>query len=307
MAAEDAGPRSSLREDALAVLDAAIRAVDPYQAILANLALEGNSLRIGGRIYRLAEIDRILVVGAGKAGTPMAAAAYEVLGDAATGGLITGGAVNVKHGHTSAAGGWRLRFGRGGEPAETKRQARTGPIEIVEAGHPVPDQAGLAGARRIAHLLTGLTERDPRHSADLRRGVGPLAAAGRRRQPRRLPEAQRPVIEVRGRHCRDQHGPETLFGAPGRAACAPGSPGTRGRADSLRRGGLPSRRDRFRPDRWGPQHLRRCLGRARTVCARGTGPGGRSPAHPARPGGPNPRYTQAGRPVVRAGHEHGRR
>ena len=30
----------------------------------------------------------------------------------------------------------------------------------MEAGHPVPDAAGLAGAERIAALLAGLTERD---------------------------------------------------------------------------------------------------------------------------------------------------
>jgi hydroxypyruvate reductase len=35
-----------------------------------------------------------------------------------------------------------------------------GPIVIVEAGHPVPDAAGLSGAQRVAALLQGLTERD---------------------------------------------------------------------------------------------------------------------------------------------------
>jgi hydroxypyruvate reductase len=80
---------------------------------------------------------------------------YGVLGD-----KVAGGAVNVKYGHTSAAGGWKVSYGRGGEKNETPGRAETGPIVIQEAGHPVPDAAGLAGAEKIAALLDGLTERD---------------------------------------------------------------------------------------------------------------------------------------------------
>ena len=145
-----------LRRDILTILQAAISAVDPHGAVLANLAIEGGAaLRAGARRYELAAIDRIIVVGGGKAGTPMAAAVHETLGD-----RIHSGAVNVKYGHTSAGGGWRVRFGFGGETIPAPERAQTGPIEIVEAGHPVPDPAGLAGSQRIAALLTGLSERD---------------------------------------------------------------------------------------------------------------------------------------------------
>lgn len=143
------------RAKILRVLSAAIEAVDPRRAIQANVRLDGDTLIIGARGYALAEFDRVLVVGGGKAGTPMAAAIYEILSD-----RITGGVVNVKHGHTAAGGGWRVRFDRGGEPAGSAPRADTGPIAIVEAGHPVPDAAGQAGAERIAALLTGLTPRD---------------------------------------------------------------------------------------------------------------------------------------------------
>jgi glycerate 2-kinase len=155
VAPSDSTPHSSLRNDILKILEAATRAVDPHQAVLDNMQLEGDRLRIGGKTYTLPGLDRILVVGGGKAGTPMAAAVYEVLGD-----RIEAGAVNVKYGHTSAAGGWRVRYGRGGEPNEAPGWATTGPVAITEAGHPVPDAAGLAGAQRIAALLSGLTERD---------------------------------------------------------------------------------------------------------------------------------------------------
>ena len=145
-----------LRRDILTILQAAISAVDPHGAVLANLAIEGGAaLRAGARRYELAAIDRIIVVGGGKAGTPMAAAVHETLGD-----RIHSGAVNVKYGHTSAGGGWRVRFGFGGETIPAPERAQTGPIEVVEAGHPVPDPAGLAGSQRIAALLTGLSERD---------------------------------------------------------------------------------------------------------------------------------------------------
>lgn len=143
------------RRQMLEVLAAAIRAVDPRRAVQAAIQLTGDILAIGGRRYALSEVDRIVVVGGGKAGTPMAAAVYEALG-----GRIAGGVVNVKHGHSAAAGGWHVRFGRGGEPAAPAGRADTGPITIIEAGHPAPDAAGLAGAERIAAALAGLTERD---------------------------------------------------------------------------------------------------------------------------------------------------
>jgi hydroxypyruvate reductase len=129
---------SDLRTHILAVLEAALHAVDPYAAVRAQLHLMDHTLRAGGRDYPLAEIERILVVGGGKAGAPMAAALADLLG-----ARLTAGAVNVKYGHTTA--------GVNG-PA--------GAIQIIEAGHPVPDAAGLAGAERIAGLLGVLTPRD---------------------------------------------------------------------------------------------------------------------------------------------------
>jgi hydroxypyruvate reductase len=69
--------------------------------------------------------DNVYVVGAGKAGASMAQAAERVLGKRITTGLI-----NVKYGHT----------------AKLRR------IELNECGHPVPDEAGVNGAARIAAI-----------------------------------------------------------------------------------------------------------------------------------------------------------
>ncbi|MBI4492222.1 MAG: DUF4147 domain-containing protein [Chloroflexi bacterium] len=38
--------------------------------------------------------------------------------------------------------------------------APTRRVGLVEAGHPVPDAAGLEGSRRLVELLRGVTERD---------------------------------------------------------------------------------------------------------------------------------------------------
>jgi glycerate 2-kinase len=151
------------REHNNSVLDAAIRAVDPRAAVRAHVARSGDVLRIGDRSYRLSELDRIIVVGGGKAGAPMAAAVHVIVPE-----RITTGVVNVKYGHAADSDGWQVRFEHRPLPGSDARpdlssppsRADTGPIAIVEAGHPVPDAAGLAGAQRIAALLQGLTECD---------------------------------------------------------------------------------------------------------------------------------------------------
>ncbi len=139
------------------ILSAALHAVDPQTAVRACVSLDGDELRVGPQAYPLGGIDRIVVVGAGKAGAPMAAALAEILGD-----RVAAGIVNVKYGHTSPAGSWHLRFGNrpaGAEPASGRR-LETGRIAIREAGHPVPDSAGQAGAEQIAGLLARLSDRD---------------------------------------------------------------------------------------------------------------------------------------------------
>jgi glycerate 2-kinase len=140
------------------ILQSALRAVDARQAVRDHMSVAGDALWIGPQTYSLDRIDRVFVVGAGKAGAPMAAALEEILGP-----RLAGGVVNVKHGHTSAAADWRVCFG--GPKAFTDGVSNPAPptqgrISIVEAGHPVPDEAGLDGAQQIAGLVQGLTPRD---------------------------------------------------------------------------------------------------------------------------------------------------
>lgn len=100
------------------VLTAALEAVDPYRATLHALQTRDLTLPPGGKIY---------VLGAGKAGAAMSRAAEEVLGERIAGGLVI-----VKDGH------------RGDVPLQQ--------IELVEAGHPVPDERGVAATERLLKI-----------------------------------------------------------------------------------------------------------------------------------------------------------
>ncbi len=125
--------RERLRKDAVSIFDAGVKAADPENAVKRHLGLEDGVLHVNGRRYELQGFDNIYVIGAGKAAAPMARAVEDILGD-----RITAGIINVKHGYTAAL----------------KK------IKINEASHPVPDEAGLKGAREIAGLLGKTGERD---------------------------------------------------------------------------------------------------------------------------------------------------
>jgi len=117
--------RSQLRKQALQIFRAALAAADPMEAVSRHLRVDGARLIAGKRRYDLSRFRDIYVLGAGKASAAMAAAVERLLGRRISGGLI-----NVKDGHLA-----RLRR-----------------VELIECGHPVPDERGVSGARRIAAL-----------------------------------------------------------------------------------------------------------------------------------------------------------
>jgi hydroxypyruvate reductase len=63
------------------ILTSAILAVEPKHAVQRHLLRTGNQLSIAGRSYNLDDYEKIFVVGAGKAGNPMAEAIEEILPD----------------------------------------------------------------------------------------------------------------------------------------------------------------------------------------------------------------------------------
>jgi glycerate 2-kinase len=123
-----------LREHARIILDAAIAAADARAAVVRALALDGERLTVAGtEEIDLAAIDRVLVIGAGKAAIAMARGALEVLGE-----RIAQGTITTKDGHG----------------ADLPR------MDVWEAAHPVPDTRGMAGAAEALRLARAAGPRD---------------------------------------------------------------------------------------------------------------------------------------------------
>jgi glycerate 2-kinase len=124
--------REELRQDLHAIFQAALKAVDPGEAIRTHVRRDGNQLHVADRTYDLRQYDAVYVIGIGKAGAAMAIAVEELLGE-----RLRGGHVIVKYGH-------------GGPVAH---------VTVHEADHPIPDEAGVRATRA---LLDFVTERGPR-------------------------------------------------------------------------------------------------------------------------------------------------
>ncbi len=125
--------QTKTRKAALAIAEAAIRRAIPYDETKKLVNCDDQYLYIGEKKICLQEIEHIYVVGVGKGAYPIAAALEEKLGD-----RIDQGIVLVKKGDTR-----RLRY-----------------IEIIESGHPLPDQSGIEGAKRILEILQKAGEKD---------------------------------------------------------------------------------------------------------------------------------------------------
>jgi glycerate 2-kinase len=122
-----------LRKDALAIFHAGVKAVDPVIAVRQHFRVEDGILSVENRTYDLSNYKGVYVVGAGKASAAMAQPIEGILDDG-----IKGGAINVKYGHDVP-----LKI-----------------IRVIEAGHPVPDEAGLKGTKQIIQLLQQTGDKD---------------------------------------------------------------------------------------------------------------------------------------------------
>lgn len=130
------------RKIVLEILKAGFTAADPYENTKKLLRIKDEKLFVGNTnfpveqprgnaiqwdplVFELSDVKNIYVVGGGKAAQRMAYAVEDVLGD-----LITEGQVNAKK----------------GEPKWCKR------INVTFAGHPIPDEDGVEGAKRILEI-----------------------------------------------------------------------------------------------------------------------------------------------------------
>jgi hydroxypyruvate reductase len=127
-----------MRSQAETIFRASLKRVDPYEAVRRFVRLDGERLRLHQErepeeALDLGAFDRVFLVGGGKATAPMARAVEDLLGE-----RIKKGIINVKYGFAE-----KLLY-----------------TEVIEAGHPLPDQKGLEGTRKIVDLLQSAGERD---------------------------------------------------------------------------------------------------------------------------------------------------
>lgn len=115
------------------IFRAGLKAVDPEGAVREYVRCKGNRLFVGDRSYMLDRFKRILLIGAGKGTAPMAKALEDILGD-----WLTSGWIIVKYGH-----GVSLKKTR-----------------IMEAGHPIPDEAGLRATKGLLKQIRECTAED---------------------------------------------------------------------------------------------------------------------------------------------------
>jgi glycerate 2-kinase len=122
---------AELRRAARLIWESALAAANPSTCIRNVVRFKDGVLTIAGRDVPMR--GRLIVIGAGKPGAKMAQAVEEVFGASIGDGLVV-----TKYGH-------RLQLNR---------------IRLVEAGHPIPDEAGVRGVEETRKLLRNLSEDD---------------------------------------------------------------------------------------------------------------------------------------------------
>ena len=127
----DAWDRRRLRSAASRILSAGLRAADPTRLVETHLRLHGSKLSVAGIEHRL-DRGRLVLVAAGKAASRMAGAAEDRLGDWLAESLAV---------DTSAS-----------TPLRRTR--------LLIAGHPVPDERGLAAAAAVEEIARRLGKDD---------------------------------------------------------------------------------------------------------------------------------------------------
>jgi glycerate 2-kinase len=116
---------------AFSAIESGLKYVDPKRLVNRAVKVKGSSLKLRD-IHRrtltlnLRDIDSIYLVGAGKATATMAETLEKIFKE-----RITGGSINVPYG--------------------TSIKLET--VEVVQASHPIPDQAGVNGTKKIMDVL----------------------------------------------------------------------------------------------------------------------------------------------------------
>ncbi len=122
---------AALRQAARLIWERALNAANPATCIQKFIRLNDGVLIVAGKEVPVR--GRLFVVGTGKPSAKMAQVVEEILG-----GYINGGLVVTRYGYAL--------------PLER--------IRLVEAGHPIPDAAGIRAVEETHQLIRGLSEDD---------------------------------------------------------------------------------------------------------------------------------------------------
>lgn len=116
----------------LGLLEAGLAAADAGRAVSESLATAAGRLRVGAAALSRS-VGRLWLIAIGKAAIPMAGAAVECLGDRLAGGIAL-----TRHGYGGSIRG----------------------VRVHEAGHPIPDVAGLHAGGEIGALCDRVAAED---------------------------------------------------------------------------------------------------------------------------------------------------
>ncbi|MFH1231086.1 MAG: glycerate kinase [Planctomycetota bacterium] len=118
----------------------AVESVNPYKLTLDSVKFKSPILEIGDDKIDISRYEHIYVIGAGKAAIGMAMALEKILTVKEPADLITKGQISIS-------------YGSGKDIALNK-------IRVIEAGHPIPNEASILGAKKIKELLKEVTKND---------------------------------------------------------------------------------------------------------------------------------------------------
>lgn len=128
-----ATPRGEAARLAVEIYREVLEGVRADRLLRQSLECSAGVLLVQGQPYDLSHYHRVIVVAVGKAAVPMAREAAEILGGRFSGGLIV-----TKEGHGENVDGF----------------------ELIEAGHPLPNEQSLEAGRRVLDLARSCEARD---------------------------------------------------------------------------------------------------------------------------------------------------
>ena len=123
--------------DACEILNHAIWAVDPYKCVINQIYLDQDELVIGESVLTLNQINRVFLLGFGKAAVPMAKALIDILGE-----KLSQAAVITKDQEFLSENGYEKK------------------LTVLLGGHPVPTEGSVKSTRLLLSSLPDLCESD---------------------------------------------------------------------------------------------------------------------------------------------------